>query len=161
MHTHTPHICTHVCTHVCTHTQTCTHAHTYMHTRAHVQYMHTHRETHRHTSSMHNIALGQTHHFIHQPYVYISAVLFCMSDHVHSKLDKIKWDLRETEQQARLVSTQCVYMFVLLYALKCVVYICTYVWVCTVCVHMGVCVADFSGWQVRTSTSCQTSTANL
>ena len=87
--THTPHTCTHVCTHACTHT------HRHAHTRTRTC---THTETHRHTSSMHNIAQGQTHHFIHQPYVYLSAVLCCAPDRIHSKLDKIKRDLRETEQ---------------------------------------------------------------
>ena len=146
------HACTHTRTHTHhTHACTCAHMHAHTHTHRH-SYTRTrtctHTETHRHLSSMHNTARGQTHHFIYQPYVYLSAVLCCVPDHIHSKLDKIKWDLRETEQQTRQVSTQCVYMYVLLYALKCVVYIHTYVWVCTVYVHMSVCVAVFSGWQV-------------
>ena len=55
-----------------------------------------------------------------------------MPDQIQSKLDKMKRDLREVEQQKRLVSTQCVYVSVPFYTLECVV-----------CIHMGVCVAGF------------------
>lgn len=88
----------------CTYVHMCTRSHASKHTRSHA-----------HTHTAYCAWLSKR---IVQPYTYIYLLsLCCVLDQIQTKVDKLKRDLKEAEQQRRLVSAQCVYIRTCTYVL--------------------------------------------